>query len=373
MPSVGWVSLIDPNAQSASRPILFGEDVISGETHVLASREPMGDFLHFDIGQSTQEVLREEYRGPNQIGTLWRWSHNTPYLISRLFQPWLKQTVLAGSDRWPIVDWYSALADWFSESAGIAAYPWPLHYRCALMVTHNVGSDWIFRNKEWFDRICKDERESAARGVWFLSPAKCRSASAIKGIERLRAQGYELGCYGYNGDGRLVRRIGSAEFERRWTTIGRFCDRWRIRGFRGEYLGRCQDLTRRLADRFDYECSVPTFGLGEGCGTEFPFRTSSILSLPISLPLDVDVLRGTVDVKSFWRQQVERARHVASRGGLIVVSIHLRHSANAKAWPLIAQALEEMTNFRGLWITRPCEVFDWWQQQPQAIPSRALP
>ena len=49
-------------------------------------------------------------------------------------------------------------------------------------------------------------------------------------------------------------------------------------------------------------------------------------------------------MKSFWRQQVERARHVASRGGLIVVSIHLRHSANAKAWPLIAQALEEIAS-----------------------------
>jgi len=381
MPPIGWVRSVDESAREVRRPILFGEELTTKRQFVLASRSAAGDRLHFRVRESCFDVLHERYhqglvpsiemRLPFNYSTLPHWLLNigrrlrAKALTSRCDIPFPDFP-----DAMPIVDWYRQLAEW----SGLKAIPsmrWPAHHRAAVVVTHDVDSGWILSNRKWIKRICRDEREFGIRGAWYTVPMKSRTQQAENGLRWLRDQGCELGCHGFNHDAKLPLKLGTNEFHRRWSAICRFCDQWRIRGFRSEWLFRSSVFLAQLAKRFDYDTSVPsasqhlTAKTGNGCGSAVPYRADGgILELPISLPLDTDCRGQGLDLKGFWQRQVDRAQRIAQQGGLIVVTIHPQPhlSARSEVWPTIAQALEQITNIRGLWITRPIELAQWFFQ-----------
>ncbi len=381
VPEVLWIpDAARVTAALPGRPALLGRalDAPQAAAVPLVSSAADGSLLpHFDPGRTADSILLERYHDglPRTL------EMRLPFNYSRL-PGWIKALgrKLRGGGIAPtpelgfpadtaLVEWLGALA----RSAGLPgsrrslAGPWPEGCRAALVISHDVDTDWVFRNPGWLERICDLEEKYGLLGAWYCVPMNSRSRAAERGMERLLERGCEIGIHGYNHDAKWPFLAGRA-FQGRLDVVRRFRDRWRVRGFRSEWLWRSPDFLSALAPEFDYDSSVfSTSSLftrrtGNGCASVFPYRTwGGLLELPLTLPMDEDRHFRGLAPEPFWQGQVERAEAIIAAGGMVMLSLHPQgqQGANEVTLRALEGALERITAAPGLWRARPDRIADW--------------
>ncbi len=383
-PEILWLPShdeISPQSESF-KPAITGKrmDEPRNEEVCLVSEDEFGKgHAHFSFVETINGILMEEYREQLKAPLAAR----LPFNYS-LIPGWVKnvgKAAAAGGMRkephihFPegdpalVVEWLSELAAWcgISTKVGRPFFRWPESYKSALCVSHDVDTDWLFRHPDWMEYICDMEEEQGVRGVWFCVPCHCRNRAAEKGIQRLLDRGCEIGCHGYNHDAKLTF-LNGRKLHDRLGIIKEFVDRWRIRGFRSEWLLRTPSHLEKISEIFEYDSSVPnvsscfTSRTRNGCGTCHPFESyNGMLELPLTVPQDVDRdIEGTT-YSNFWSQQLRRAEQIVTKGGLVMISLHPQghQSANPAALESFGECLKQLTKIPGLWVARPDGICDW--------------
>jgi hypothetical protein len=244
------------------------------------------------------------------------------------------------------------------------AFNWPEQARAAVVVTHDVDNNWIFENPKWLERFLDIEEENGFQGAWYVVPRNSQSRAANRGIDMLRSRSCEIGCHGYNHDGKWPL-LPEKQSKRRMDEVLRFRDQWGIRGFRSEWLWRTPAFLEMLSKYFQYDTSVPTIsGLFtsislNGCGSFFPFRThGGLMELPLTLPMDEVRHQMGLSPDVFWREQKILADSIIDRGGLVMISLHPQphQAANDATLGPFREFLQEINRYSNLWKTLPWKV-----------------
>lgn len=391
MPEVLWLPE-PPTGDSAGSPALMGERIGPDRrgTQHLVSRDPSGNWrAHFSIADAIEGVLLERYhsgllptiemklpfnysRFPNGIKSLARWilSSRSAALPAISFPP-------ASPDY--VVEWLRILARITNQPTDslLQARTWPAGKRAAAIITHDVDTDWVFRNPKWLETICNLEERYGFFGAWYCVPWYSRSAAAERGMRRLIERKCEIGAHGFNHDAKFPL-VGEPEFSRRMRSLREFTAQWKIKGFRSEWLYRTPRFLSALAELFVYDSSIPsslsvlTSETANGCGSCLPYRThGGLLELPLSLPMDEARHGMGLSPEAFWRKQSATVERIVELGGLIVLSVHPQSHqfANEESVRAIEPLLRSISADSSIWIARPDEIAAW---SLQGAPASAL-
>ncbi len=293
----------DSGGSVALRGKLIHSDPGAGKT--LISRDTGENWrAHFSIADAIEGVLLERYhsgllptiemklpfnysRFPNGIKSLARWILSNRSVASPAisFPPTSPDYV---------VEWLRNLARITNQPTDslLQTDAWPAGKRAAAIVTHDVDTDWLFCNPKWLETICDLEERYGFFGAWYCVPWYSRSAAAERGMRRLIERKCEIGAHGFNHDAKFPL-VGEREFCRRMEFLGEFSARWKIKGFRSEWLYRTPPFLSALNKLFVYDTSIPssvsmlTAETANGCSSCLPYRThGGLLELPLSLPMD---------------------------------------------------------------------------------------
>jgi peptidoglycan/xylan/chitin deacetylase (PgdA/CDA1 family) len=347
----------------------------------------------FDIAGTIDSILLEQYHSGLEPTAEMR----LPFNYS-LLPPWVKgvarslrkgelgrepEIAFPSGDPAFVVDWLGELADWTNSprSPRTKRIEWPHGHRAAVTISHDVDTDWVFRNPEWLERIVDVEAEHGLYGAWFCVPAYSQSRASARGIERLIERGCEVGCHGYNHDAKWPL-LNGRKFAQRVEVVKKFRDRWGLRGCRSEWLWRTPAFLSVVGELFEYDSSVPTVSpqftshSRNGCGTCFPYVTyGGLMELPLTVPMDEARHLGGLGLEDFWRRQVERASQIIERGGMVMLSLHPQphQAANSATLAAVGRALKEIVSMPNLWLARPQEIAAWAGKSLTSAEPRRVP
>jgi hypothetical protein len=391
MPDILWLS-DPPTGDSAGSPALLGESIYPDRRRAqpLVSRDASGNWrVHFPIAKTIEGILLERYHGglvptiemklpfnysrfPNGIKSLARWilSSRSAALPAISFPP-------AAPDY--VVEWLRVLARITNQPADslLQASNWPASKRAAAIITHDVDTDWVFRNPKWLETICDLEERYGFFGAWYCVPWYSRSPAAERGMRRLIERKCEIGAHGFNHDAKFPL-VDEREFSRRMGSLREFTAQWNIKGFRSEWLYRTPPFLSALGELFVYDSSIPsslsvlTSQTANGCSSCLPFRThGGLLELPLSLPMDEARHGMGLSPEAFWRKQSATVERIVELGGLIVLSVHPQSHqfANEESVKALEPLLRSISADFGIWIARPDEIAAW---SLQGAPAPAL-
>jgi hypothetical protein len=265
--------------------------------------------------------------------------------------------------RWPIED---SLHDLCARVLDVLAdvrgsplpwiSPWPHDRSWALVLTHDVETEFGYRNLH----LLRDaERAQGYRSSWNFVPGRYVVDEAV--LRQLRDEGCEIGVHGFRHDG---QDLGSRRtFEARLPGIREHAERWGAVGFRSPATQRVWAWMPELG--FDYDSSYPDTDPYEpqpgGCCSYLPFFNRNLVELPITMPQDhtlFAVLRHADG--EVWSK---KARHLRDRGGMALVLAHPDYATDARlqrAWEVL---LAEFRDDESAWKALPCEVADWWRRR----------
>jgi hypothetical protein len=344
-----------------------------------AWRHDRGDvFLPFDPGAVMRCLWAERYHqlrwGPRLRARLRHVAVRGYYAVRpalpRPVQLRLRQR-LAGSSSvpefpsWPLHTGLHDLYDWLLELAEDVAgrpvpwiAPWPDGAQWCFVLTHDVETA---RGVEEIPALRDAETRRGYRSSWNFVPERYHTPPEV--LERLVADGCEVGVHGLRHDGRDL--ASGRALAKRLPAIREAADRWGAQGFRSPATQRSWSLMPRLG--FDYDCSYTDTDPYEpqpgGCCTYLPFFIDDLVELPITLPQDHTLfsILGHQDA-SLW---LGKARELRRRGGMVLVLSHpdYAHGPAAQAW---RDLLEEFRSDRTMWQPLPKEVAAWWRERARS-------
>jgi hypothetical protein len=117
--------------------------------------------------------------------------------------------------------------------------------------------------------------------------------------------------------------------------------------------------------------SIPNVGHLEaqrgGCCTVFPYFIGNILELPVTTTQDYSLFYVLRDYSlDLWKTQVNT---ILSKHGVTSFIVHPDYIQTRRADNLYRNLLDYLTRHRaerGLWITTPGELNDWWRQRSES-------
>src|SRR3954447_6306372 len=339
-------------------------------------RTRAGDvLLPFDPGQVAQLLWSEGYQrvGGRRAGTLCRQVALRGYYLVRPALPRPLQLALRRAftrvqsrrsfPRWPVEDTLHDLYAWlFGVLTDLTGRPvpvigpWPGDRSWALVLTHDVETAAGLRDIEL---LRGPERALGYRSSWNLVGERYQVDDAT--IDRLRADGCEIGVHGLRHDGRDLRSLHV--LADRLPRMHRWAQRWGAVGFRAPATQRRWEWMPRLGFRYDssYTDTDPYEPQPGGCCSYLPFHNQQLVAVPLTPPQDhtLFALLGHRD-GALW---LRKARHIRDRHGMALVLAHPDYAADpceARAW---GQLLEEFHADPTAWRALPHEVADWWQRR----------
>jgi peptidoglycan/xylan/chitin deacetylase (PgdA/CDA1 family) len=191
-----------------------------------------------------------------------------------------------------------------------------------IVVTHDIDSPEGLTNL--IASFLPIEEAAGARSTNYVVP--CAWAIDHGRVAEAVGRGHEVGVHGFD-HGNTTPFVDAAERARRLDAARAFADRYGATGYRAPSLLRTRPLLRDLAERYQYDSSIPTSGglfptPNNGCATTRPFRVENIVELPVTLPRD-----GTLrflghtpdDIVGMW---IQCADLVARARGVVVLLTH---------------------------------------------------
>ena len=332
-------------------------------------------FLPFDPGEAMLWLWSERYTTLGHHGLtrrLRRGLVQTYYavrpLLPRAVQLRLRQGYAAHQSvpdfpGWPeehaLHDLYAWVLDLLEEVAGEPVpflHPWPHGRRSAFVLTHDVETA---AGRDAIEALRGPERERGLRSSWNFVPERYSVSGDL--LDRLRADGCEIGVHGLRHDGHDL--ASARAVRRRLPAIRRWAKRWDAVGFRSPATQRGWRLMPLLGFDYDssYTDSAPHEPQPGGCCTYLPFFIDDLVELPMTLPQDHTVFEilGRTDPE-LW---LSKAASVHARGGMVLVLAHPDYVGCEGMLPAWEQLLDQMVADPDTWHALPREVAAWWRRR----------
>jgi peptidoglycan/xylan/chitin deacetylase (PgdA/CDA1 family) len=194
--------------------------------------------------------------------------------------------------------------------------------RTPVVVTHDIDSPEGLTNL--IASFLPIEEALGARSTSYIVP--CAWDIDHARVSELVARGHDVGVHGFD-HANTTPFVEPRERARRLDAARGFADRYRATGYRAPSLLRTRPLLRDLAERYQYDSSIPTSGglfptPNNGCATTRPFRVENIAELPVTLPRDGSLRflgHAPDDIVRLW---IQCADLVARARGVVVVLTH---------------------------------------------------
>lgn len=278
----------------------------------------------------------------------------------------------------PAVDcWRFLVRSIVEEHAPTAGIPlWPEGKEYAVVLTHDVDSDFALRHRRALDRLRKTEEKVEARSAWLVVTKLL--GTGLAALDDLYAAGHEIGFHGTRHDHRLafLPPISLAE---RIKSASVLIERFRARGFRSPASLRTPAMFHALDGSFEYDMSMhdaishpatPTSGT-EGCSTCHPFLIggTDLLEIPTTVPEEwYCELRGLGPEETLQRQ-LEALDRVGARGGVANVLAHPEPQLSLREpWLEVYRRLvERVAADERAWLVRPGDLNRHWRSRRTAI------
>ena len=334
-----------------------------------------GVFVPFDPGAAIAAYWRESYADERaSAARAARAAARTIYYRARPLVPRAAQMRLRRRftriqsrttfPRWPsepsLHDLYEFLFDaveTVAEEPAPRLSEWPNGFAWSLVLTHDVETAAGYANVE---RIALIERELGFRSSWNFVPERDYRVEAGL-LERLAADGFEIGVHGLRHDGRDLAPERS--FAQRLPRMQAYGRRWGARGFRSPGTSRSWSRIARLG--FDYDSSYTDSARFEpqpgGCCTWLPFTIGGVVELPITVPQDhtvFDLLRQADE-----RLWLDKVMLVRERGGMALVLTHPDYMLEGNALRAYERLLATFADDPTVWKALPVEASGWWRRR----------
>ena len=332
-------------------------------------------FVPFDLDRVLEGLWSEAYltltRSRRLRSTLRRFAVNTYYVLRpalpravqiRLRRGLARRQEAPAFPAWPLETGMHDLCEWFlrtlAETLGVSVpyiAPWPAGSTWALVLTHDVETAAGCRDMEL---LRAGERAAGLRSSWNFVPERYDVTTAL--LDRVRADGCEVGVHGLRHDGRDL--ASRRQVRLRSPRMRDFARRWQAVGFRSPATQRGWDLMPLLGFEYDssYSDTDPYEPQPGGSCTYLPFFNGDLVELPITLPQDHTLFEilGHRD-GSLWLGKADQLRR---RGGMVLVLTHpdYAHGPALSAWQdlLDLAAADDQA-----WNALPREVATWWRDR----------
>jgi hypothetical protein len=332
-----------------------------------------GTILPFDPDEALANYRSERYRSARQGGgnalkeVARRGYYGVRPLMPRHVQIRLRRAftrIQARSDfpRWPVETALHDLCDLVLGATATAVgepvpyiAPWPRGYEWALVLTHDVETA---AGRDAIDRVLAVEQRLGFRSSWNLVPERYSVDDAL--VERLAADGSEVGIHGLRHDG---KDLGSLRTLReRLPAMRSWAERWSAVGFRAPATQRVWEWMPMLG--FDYDSSSPDTDPYEpipgGCCSWLPFFNEELVELPITMPQDHTLFVILRRDETLWHEKADVLR---CRGGMALLIVHPDYMLDDASLGAYERFLERYRDDRTLWNPLPREVSDWWRRR----------
>jgi hypothetical protein len=233
--------------------------------------------------------------------------------------------------------------------------PWPSGYSWALVLTHDVETEFGARA---VDLVRGVEAAAGYHSSWNLVPERYRVPDEL--VRDLKEAGCEVGVHGLRHDGRDLESLRTLEC--RLPEIRRWASRWGAVGFRSPATQRVWSWMPRLG--FDYDSSYPDTDpyepMGGGCCSWLPFFNGEMVELPITLPQDHTVFVILRRDESLWRAKAELLR---GRGGMALAITHPDYMLVGGRLDAYRRLLDHFADDGTAWKALPRQVSAWWRRR----------
>lgn len=349
-----------------------------------------GNFrFYFDPDETIRFTQQEQYL-QRRVPFFLKWG-----LVPDQFPRLVRKTVLSSFNLLrslsPRKDWshFSISADiwrfWVRailERKGDSRYQpvsfWPSGKRYAVILTHDVDSEWGFDDPHGIRAFEEIERRYNLRSAWMVTSSIEEAGRPC--LKNLVDTGHEIGFHGTRHDHRLAF-LSEKEMEKEFRQAAPFLEAYRPQGFRSPGYHRTPLLYKKLSEHLRYEMSChdvfenvlsPLPSL-EGSGTCFPFNLEEpgLVEIPTTVAEDYVLEMKGGGPKQALESQKKIIEIIKKKGGVANLLTHPEPQLSSrKPWIELYDALlTQIKNDSTAWTPLPRELNDAWRRREEFIRS----
>ncbi|MBW2988212.1 hypothetical protein DRJ48_03815 [Candidatus Woesearchaeota archaeon] len=328
-----------------------------------------------------KSLLYQEYL-PNKTPLLARvpglHPHFVPAWLRRVISKRIKQKQQAGFPHFP----YDFSVDFIRELIHSTQTPtqkpvpfWPDGKRFAIVLTHDVDSDFIFKNKRMLNSFLRLEEGHGFKSAWYFVTFKYKLNHAI--LKQLATRGHEIGFHGDTHDYRLPY-LKEERIRKRLERCKPFLEQYKVRGGRSPVFLWTPRFLKVLAEYLGYDTSFHDTTIGglsgrrEGCCSCFPFFYGKLLEIPTTIPEEFMLGSLGYSPEEILDIQISKMREIRKLGGVVNILTHPEPeiSANKVALKIYRGLLKECSRFKDAWCVLPKELEAHWRKRDKSIMQR---
>lgn len=378
-----WRLLARPRFDGRPSGDVLEEFVLAPTTRVAAVRnEANGStYVPFDPDEAYRNYVTEAWRGRTRVRALSERQLAFYYRFKRVMPPrvrlgarrvFIRMNGLPEFPAWPLERGVERLLRFVAGCLLAArdadeapfAWFWPMDYRAALILTHDVESAAGLRLAV---EVADLEEERGLRSSFNVVAGDYEVDLGI--VRELTERGFEIGLHGLHHNHSLFS--SRRDFERQLAGLASAARSLGAEGFRSPATHRVSEWLHELP--VSYDCSVPHSDPYEpspgGCCSLWPFMLGDVVELPYTLPQDhtlFTLLRHrTVEP---WLAQL---RAVEERFGLIQCLSHPDpgYLGDPGKRAIYVEFLDAVAEREGLWKALPRTVAAWWRRREAGQPA----
>jgi peptidoglycan/xylan/chitin deacetylase (PgdA/CDA1 family) len=170
-------------------------------------------------------------------------------------------------------------------------------------------------------RIAAAVEQAGFRACFYIVGEVIQSEPEL--VKELADRGHEIGSHDVAHDNRICF-LPPGEMNTRLNQARDIITPYGGTGFRSPSLYRSAEMRRLVLQSFDYDSSLCDTDLeyNRGCGTVFPYRYETGLTIPITLPMDSSLLYTGHSPEKMCQVWRDKCRYIRSLGGLAVLVCH---------------------------------------------------
>ncbi|MFC1555294.1 polysaccharide deacetylase family protein [candidate division KSB1 bacterium] len=245
---------------------------------------------------------------------------------------------------------------------------WPENKEYVITLSHDVDSDFIFRNRTVLDSFLDIEEKNGFRSAWYFLSNRYKIDRKI--IGELIERGHEIGFHGDTHDYRLPY-LKEKKMRRRLDKCKSFLNTYKVCGGRSPNFLRTPLYLQVLQDYLEYDTSFHDStrdgltGFNEGCCTCLPFFINNLLEIPTTIPEEFLLLMRNLKPDDVVKLQLKKAHAVKKINGIAHVLTHPEPfiSANDTALSVYDDFLKNFRSSDEVWKALPMDINSHWRKR----------